>query len=272
MKDTDKAIAYLERIGFCHEGVWRADGESLRKIQYAHVTSVPYENIDILNGVPVDLSVEAVFDKVVRRGRGGYCFELNGLYAWLLRALGFGVTEFLARFLKDAEGIPMRRHRVLKVEAEDGVYLCDVGTGIRAPRFPVRLEEGIVQEQFGESYRLELRDFYGWVLMDKSGEQWRDVFSFTEEVQVPVDFVMPSFFCEKHEDSIFNKDYMVSIKTHEGRKTLDGNVFKVFEGAHLARLETLDEASIALYLKEHFGLDVAAQNRPAAVSGGVAGI
>lgn len=256
MTEKEKVIKYLERIGLKYDEDRTLDGEYLREIQLAHVTSVPYENIDILKGIPLDLSADAVYDKVVLRRRGGYCFELNGLLAWLLRALGFGVTEYMGRFLRNETEIPMRRHRILKVVATDGIYMCDAGVGSKAPRYPVEMKKGLVQKQFGEEYRFDCREFFGWVLEEKTDKGWCDVFSFTEEPQLPIDFVMPSFYCEKHPDSIFNKDYMIAIKTLTGRKTLDKNVFKIFEGSELVHKKELADHEIPVCLKEHFGIEL----------------
>ena len=133
MTEKEKILKYFERIGLEYDENAELNGEYLRKLQLAHVTAVPYENIDILRGTPLKLDDDSLFDKVVLRRRGGYCFELNGILAWLLRALGFGVTEYMGRFLRGEVGVPMRRHRVLKVEAADGVYMCDVGVGAKAP-------------------------------------------------------------------------------------------------------------------------------------------
>ena len=99
-----------------------------------------------------------LFEKIVTRNRGGFCFELNGSFGWLLRELGYEVTDYFARYLRGESSIPMRWHRVLKVLATDGVYLADVGIGEICPREPLKLEEGMVQEQLGESYRLEKED------------------------------------------------------------------------------------------------------------------
>lgn len=256
MTEKEKIVKYFERIGLTYDENRRLDGDFLREIQLAHVTSVPYENIDILRDIPLDLSADAVFDKVVLRHRGGYCFELNGLLAWLLKALGFGVTEYMGRFLRNETEIPMRRHRILKVVAADGIYMCDVGVGSKSPRYPIEMKPGLVQKQFGEEYRFECREFFGWVLTEKNKDGWGDMFSFTEEVQLPKDFVMPSFYCEKHPDSFFNKDYMIAIKTLTGRKTLDKNVFKIFEGTELVHIQELSEDEIPVYLKEHFGIEL----------------
>ena len=87
---------YLDRIGF--SGETEANLPTLCRLQRCHLFSVPYETLDIMNGVALDLSPAALFDKIVRRRRGGYCFELNALFAELLSSLGFDVRLHFARY------------------------------------------------------------------------------------------------------------------------------------------------------------------------------
>ena len=222
--------AYLARIGMEVPAGAAPTSELLRQLQYAHCTTVPYENRAILRGEPLSLEPEKLYEKIVERRQGGFCFELNGLFGWLLRQLGYSVTDLAARYLRGEATIPMRRHRVLKVTAPDGVWLCDVGIGEICPREPVALTEGLVQEQFGEAYRFEKDDFLGWVLMDLHHGVWRRFYAFTEEPQLNVDYEAATFYCEHHPDSPFNKQEMFALKTAAGRITLDGDLFKEFSG------------------------------------------
>lgn len=223
---------YFHRINFEH--TLERNGETLRALQHAHLTSVPYENLDILNGIPLSMKPEDLFKKIVDNVRGGYCFELNGIFAWLLKGLGFNVTDYFARFLLNEQEIPKRRHRVLKVEANDGVYICDIGVGIESPRYSLKLLEGLEQADEFSRYKFTREPFFGWVLWQcKNGGQWNRYFSFTEEPQLDIDFIMPSFYCEKHPDSPFNKSPMLSLKTEKGRQTVDGKQLKFFEGEKL---------------------------------------
>ena len=146
----------------------------------------------------------------------------------------------------------MRRHRVLKVQAIDGLWLCDVGIGEICPREPVQLLEGVVQEQFGEKYRLEKDTFLGWVLMDYHKGAWRRFYSFTEESQLMVDYIAPNFYCEKHPESPFNKQEMFALKTAQGRITLDGNLYKEFRNGEVMAKELSEEEMPGAYAK--FGL------------------
>ena len=218
---------------------------------------MPYENADIVRGVPLSLDPEDLYKKIVNNRRGGYCFELNGLYGQLLRAVGFNVkAEYFARFLRGETVIQMRRHRVLRVEADGHDWLCDVGIGNVAPRHPLLLEEGTEQAQFDEIYRFRKDSFLGWVLTELHKGEWRDVFSFTEEPQLNVDFEATSFYCEHHSSSPFKKAWMFSIKTETGRKTLDGNVFKVFVGDEPVEVTELDSERLPSVMNEVFGIAI----------------
>lgn len=245
---------YLKRIGMELSDDLRPTSELLRKLHFAHCTTVPYENLDMMKGIPTSLEEDALFEKIVVNNRGGLCFELNGLFAALLRHLGYGVTEYAARYLRGETSYPMRRHRVLKVQALDGLWLCDVGIGERCQREPIALLEGVVQEQYGESYRLRKDTFLGWVLEDLHKGVWGDFYSFTEEPQLLVDYIAPNFYCEKHPDSPFNKDEMFALKTADGRITLDGHIFKVFSGNHVEIKELTDAEMPGAYAK--FGLKI----------------
>ncbi len=247
---------YLERIGLDPDGEYPLTFETLCKLQFAHVTHVPYENADIVRRIPLTLSTEALFDKIVTANRGGYCFELNGLYAALLRELGFSVTDYMARFLRGETEIPKRRHRVLVVSIDGKRYVCDVGIGSVAPRYPLLLEEGTEQRQFGECYKFTKDDFLGWVILEKHGDEWREFFSFTEEKQLDKDYIATSYYCENHPESIFIKEWMLSIKTEKGRRTLDGNVYKEFEGTEVRTVREIDDSEIPTVMKDVFGIEL----------------
>ena len=232
---------YFDRLGLELPETIVPDSELLRKIHLAHCCRVPYENVDMIRGIPTSLHEDALFRKIVVEGKGGICFELNGSLGNLLRALGYKVTDFAARYLRGESTIPMRRHRVLKVEATDGVWLCDVGVGEVCQREPIAMVEGLEQHQFGEIYKLEKEDFFGWVLWDFHKGAWRKFYSFTEEPQLLVDFIAGNFYCEKHTDSPFNNNEMFALKTQEGRKTLDGHIYKEFKADEVLVKELSDE-------------------------------
>lgn len=219
---------FLKRIGMEPATAVEYSTEFLGRVQTACVLNIAYENLDILEGKPISLEPDALFDKIVTRGRGGYCFELNGLLTHMLRGMGFTVTERFARYLRGESAIPMRRHRVCIVSLPDGDYMLDIGVGQIAPRLPLKLEEGLVQEQNGETYKFLRDERHGWVLWDMYHGDWQEYICFNDDEAYDVDYVQPSFFCEAHPSSPFNKEPMIAIKTETGRCTIDGRVYKEF--------------------------------------------
>ena len=245
---------YLERIGMRPEDVSHTY-EFLKALQQNHICTVPYENLDILNGISIDLSKEALFEKIVTNRRGGYCFELGGAIAHLLADLGFATKCYFARFLKGENEIPVRRHRVVVTECDGKRYVIEVGIGIEAPRAPLLLKEGIEQECGNGTFRFSKDAFLGWVLNEKTGDQWSPYYAFIEEEQLDIDFIQPSFYCEKHPASPFNKSPMVAIKTPNGRRAINDRDYKVFENGELIHIEeNVTDARLCEILKTDFGI------------------
>jgi len=249
----EKTKNFLRRIGL--DGITITQSlDFLAKIQEACVLHIPYENLDILKNKPLSLDSEDIYKKIVLENRGGYCFELNALLHFMLTEMGFTVKSCFARFLRGEKTVPFRRHRIVVVTLNGEDYLLDIGVGQIAPRFPLKLKEGQLQEQNGETYRFACDSNLGWVLSDLHKGEWRQYISFTTERQYEADFQTTSFWCEKHPDSPFNKGNMVSIKTPEGRKTIDKNIYKEFAGEVLVKEEILDTDALKQVLAEVFGI------------------
>lgn len=248
---------FFQRIGMAPDTAVELNVEFLRQVQQHCVTHIAYENLDILANKPLNLDADRLYDKIVCRSRGGYCFELNGLLTHMLRLMGFHATERFARFLLGEEDVPMRRHRVTIVHMAEGDYLMDIGVGIIAPRQPLKMEKDTVQQMNGESYRFTRDPRHGWVLWQLCKGIWRQYICFNDDMAYPVDFVQPSFYCEKHPDSPFNKEYMLSIKTEKGRRTIDGRCYKEFAGEELVCFEeNLSDESLKERMRSVFFLNV----------------
>jgi N-hydroxyarylamine O-acetyltransferase len=120
--------AYLERIRY--DGPLRRDAATLAALHRAHLLAIPYENLDVQFGRAVTTSVPQIFDKIVLRRRGGWCYEMNGLFGWALQELGFKVTRCAGAVLREDRGAEaVGNHLVLKVVVDEGVFLADVGFG-----------------------------------------------------------------------------------------------------------------------------------------------
>ncbi len=221
---------YLGRIGILE--MPDTSPASLARLQAAHLTNIPYETLDITRGVPFTLDLPSVYEKIVERGRGGYCFELNGLFSWMLSEIGFTVTEHFARFLRDAApGIPMRRHRVLRVTAADGCdYLADVGVGGVCPLVPLPIVFDTPFTEQNGTWRMVSDPFYGTVVQERKNGEWRPYYAFTDEAAAEIDFLTTDYWCQSAPDSPFRKNPIVSIQTATGRKTIRDGEFRVFDG------------------------------------------
>ena len=157
---------YLERIGYTGPIVNSA--YMLARLQEQHVHTVPYENLDILDRIPLSLDIPDLYDKIVTRHRGGYCFELNALFGWLLQELGFKVTHYFGRFWRDETDTPAkRRHHILHVDIEEQRFIADVGVG--EPDLAILWNWWMALCEPGtETYRLVQTEMYGWML-----EEWK---------------------------------------------------------------------------------------------------
>ena len=251
----EQAKKYLLRIGADYSS--DATAEYLADLQYAHLLAVPYENVDILRKVRIDLSEEAVYKKVVENRRGGYCFELNKLFGILLSTLGFRVTNYVARYLRGETGIPHRRHQVLRVKTCEGrEFLCDVGVGAVIPLLPVEYVFGKESVQENGTYALRSDPVFGTVLTETHEGAWRDVYGFTEEPQLAPDYDYASFWCEFAPDSPFNTAEMVSIRKEGNiRCTLDGNTYRVFSPKGVTE-KLLTDAEKEEILASVFGIEL----------------
>jgi len=144
--------AYFERIGF--EGEARVDVTTLKALHRDHLLAIPYENLDVQFGRPVTIDPEAAFDKIVTRRRGGWCYEMNGLFGLALQTIGFPVTRLAGGVVRSLMGdVMVGNHLVLGVELEGQTWIADVGFGDGVLE-PFPLAEGPVRSG-GFEYRME---------------------------------------------------------------------------------------------------------------------
>ena len=142
---------YLDRIEF--NGKPRVDLDTLRQVHHQHLLHIPYEDIDVQLGSPLDFDLERIFDKFVVQHRGGWCYEMNGLMGWALEQIGFPVMRMAGGVWRESRGDQqLGNHLLLEVEAEGQKWLADVGLGDGA-RYPIPIAEG-THTQGGLDYAL----------------------------------------------------------------------------------------------------------------------
>lgn len=242
---------YLLRIGFT--GQPQADLPTLRTLMRCQLRSIPFENLDVLAGRGVSLVPEDIVRKLVHHRRGGYCYEVNGLFAMALQALGFSYTFLAARPMF----YPVRRpktHMVLCVRADGRDWLCDLGFGsygIRAPLALDALDSDIAQDH--DRFRLS-RDAQGVYLLQAwvDGE-WANQYGFDLHPQEWIDFAPANYLNSTHPEAIFVQKLLVVRHTPRGRHILLGERLKTIEDG-VSQLRELGAAEVAVVLREVFAL------------------
>ncbi|MFE7772811.1 arylamine N-acetyltransferase [Streptomyces sp. NPDC057445] len=242
--------AYLRRIGAARPE--RPDAGSLRELQLRHLLSVPFENLSIHLGENMVLEDTPLLDKVVEARRGGFCYELNGAFAALLRGLGFGVTLLQGRgFAKDGRlGIPYD-HLTLRVETWDGTgpWLADVGFGDHSSH-PLLLEERGEQSDPAGAFRIvEAPEGDLDVLRDGKPQ-----FRVDRRPRALADFEAGAWYHRTSPASHFTQSLVCSRLTAEGRITLTGRRLVTTVHGEREERQLGDDAEVLAAYRDHFGV------------------
>ena len=243
--------SYLARIAY--SGCLEPTAETLRALHHAHLLAVPFENLDISLGRQIVVDQDAFLKKVVDRGRGGFCYELNSAFAALLRALGFRVTFLSARVARanGGEG-PEFDHLTLRIDIEQP-WLADVGFGDSFIE-PLRLSAGIEQPDPAGVFRL-IEDGDRWYMQKKAADgNWKAQYSFSLQERGLQEF---AGMCHHHQtspESSFTQNRICSRATPQGRITL--SEMKLIATDNGQRTETIldSEAEREKVLREQFGI------------------
>jgi N-hydroxyarylamine O-acetyltransferase len=245
--------AYLARI--VYRGPRDPTAATLRALHRAHMEHVPFENLDIHAGRPIVLDEDALFDKIVRRHRGGFCYELNGLFSALLRAMGFRVTRLSAGVLNDDGTFgPDFDHMILLVELEER-WLADVGFG-DSFREPLRLDVRDHQVRDGRPFRVRHDGVAGLMVAHWNGVSAPPGYTFDFDAHAFADYAEMCTFHQTSPESPFTRNRVCSRATPDGRVTLNETRLIVTERGRRTERE-LTEAEWDRALKEHFGIDPA---------------
>jgi N-hydroxyarylamine O-acetyltransferase len=262
MPGTGTAIdtaAYLDRIG--HRGDTAPTLQTLREIHLAHLYAVPFENIDIHLGRPIVLDEVSLFDKMVRRRRGGFCYELNGLFAALLRELGFAVTLVGAEFPREpGEPSPDLDHLTLLVQTtdRDTPVLADVAAGRGSFAVPLRTdtEEEQAQPEAGASFRLLPEGDATRLWRRAPDDEWEREYLFTRIPRQLDDFNEGCRFHQTSPASHFTQQRMSTLLTPEGRITLAGQRLITTRNGAREERGLGDESQVEDALRTHFSIDL----------------
>jgi N-hydroxyarylamine O-acetyltransferase len=240
-----RVATYLHRIGAAHPG--RPDAAHLRELQFAHVRTVPFENLGVHTGEQIELDARSLVDKIAKGRRGGICYESNGAFAALLATLGYRVSLLSARvFVGDGFGAPFD-HLVLRVDT-DGSWLVDVGFG-RQIEFPLDLDDRGEQPGHGGVYRVADAP-EGDLDVYRDGELQYRVES---RPRALTDFATACWWHTHAPQAHFTQNLVCSLPTDAGRVTLSGQRLIITEGGKGWSTDLAEDAALAAY-RDHFGI------------------
>jgi len=250
--------AYLARLGY--QGSTAPSLATLDALTSAHSQSIPFENLDVLLRRPIHLEPQRLYDKLVTARRGGYCFELNGLFLELLAQLGFAARPLAARVrlgTTDRSIMVQRTHLTLAVTLDGQDWITDVGVGATSLTRALRLEDGLIQATSHDERRL-VREDGRWYHQVQHAGQWVDVYEFTGEDMPMVDREVANWYTSTHPASHFLQGLTAARVLPKGRRvTLSGKVLKFRAADGHAREQELDgPQALQAALREHFGIDL----------------
>jgi N-hydroxyarylamine O-acetyltransferase len=248
--------AYFQRVGF--DGAARPEPKTLARLAECHAASIAFENLDPLLGLPVELAPAAVEDKLVRRGRGGYCYEQNRLFADVLEKIGFEVTALAARVLwnRPPDAITARSHMLLRVDVDGVPWLVDVGFGGLTLTGALRLVADTEQATPHEPFRL-LESNGEWRLQAHVGGEWKALYRFDLQAQHPIDYEASNYLLSTHPESHFVRNLMVARSLPGQRLALMNTELAIHPlGAESRRRRLRDVDELTDVLEREFGLAI----------------
>lgn len=246
------ADAYLHRIGY--KGPRTPNAETLCALHRAHMLTVPFENLDIHLGRPIVLDEGLLFEKIVRQRRGGFCYELNGLFAALLRQLQFPVSLVSARVYEDGKPGPEFDHMALLVQLEER-WLADVGFGDSFID-PLRLDGQGEQNQRGIGYCIERHNDIWKVMERRHPADWTVTYQFDLEPRQLDAFAEMCHWHQHSSESQFTQKRICSLATPNGRVSLSEMKLIVTENRSRREQVLSTEVEYSAALKSYFGIEI----------------
>jgi N-hydroxyarylamine O-acetyltransferase len=247
--------AYLNRINYHKEP--KIDLITLSELQKTHLQTVPFENLDIHYGRNITLDIERIYTKIIKNKRGGFCYELNGLFYHLLKTIGFDVKIMSARVYsqKTKQYGKEYDHLAINVKIDSTNYLVDVGFGKFALK-PLLIELGIPQKDDLGIFQFDKHDDDYLKVGELTGEEFIPQYIFKTKTREFQEFTKMCDFHQTSEESHFTKQKVVSLLTQSDRITLTNEQFKISnnKGKVIEELNFKGAKKFEELLKKHFAI------------------
>jgi N-hydroxyarylamine O-acetyltransferase len=246
--------AYFDRVQWNRSA--RPTYDTLAGVLHAHMSFIPFENLDVLLARPIRLDLDRLQEKLVRARRGGYCFEHGMLFAAVLEGLGFKPVRHTARVvvIMPRAAAP-RGHMFLTVPLAEGTFVVDPGFGALAPRIPVPLQDG-VEARIGSETHWMARDGPDWVLRTRTADKDINCWLSTLEEDNLVDFEVGNHYTATHPNSPFVNRMMMRALTEDGRVTVMNRDVNIHRGNTSEPMQLADRTALRALLVDYFGFDL----------------
>ena len=244
---------YLQRINLDTE--ISPTLECLEKLHSAQHRSIPFENFDIALGRSIDLAPEAVFNKLVGKKRGGYCFELNSLMLQALKYFGFDARALLGRVHIKGK-VTGRGHQISLVSFSEGQLIVDVGFGSNSPFTPIPLIFNKEITACNQSFKLLKHDLYGIMLKIKLKGKWTDLYSFDLDHVCDGDIAYGNYYTSTNPASIFVSARVAALPVDGGIITLLNNTLRKQINGEVIVMTLKKDQTYLEELKRNFGIEL----------------
>lgn len=247
--------AYFNRIGYT--GPRSPTLQVLHDLHRGQIFSIPFENLAIQMGEPISLGIAEMMAKMVHGKRGGYCFELNGLFSVVLEELGFQVERLAARVRYGNPLVAARLHQLLNVTIDGEHWLADVGFGGNGMIAPIKFIFDKEVEQSGETFRIKREGAETYVLEALLPDGWLDLYAFTLEPLYRIDYEPANHYMSTSPQSPFGQTRIVALPNPDGRTILVENELKVRLGGEITTTEVAPGSAYVKALNDYFGIVIA---------------
>lgn len=240
-------LSYFKRIGYC--GSRALTIENLNELHERHVFSIPFEGINAYTNAPVKLDFESIFKKLILKNRGGYCYEMNGLFYSALTYLGFDVKLHLAEVVYNGAAFRSRppRHAILLVKINDNEYLVDVGYGRNGLIRPLLLNANCRQEVYSSAFQLTYNERDGYVYKFKINDNFLPEYRFDyPQKNLSITDLLPhNHWALTSPESSFVQHAIITMPTKSGRISLIDKDIRSINGN---KVEKKNITSLTMYL------------------------
>jgi N-hydroxyarylamine O-acetyltransferase len=250
--DTSK---YLERINYT--GNIAPGLKTLTELQEKHLLNIAFENLDIHYGIPIVLDHQKIADKIINSKRGGFCYELNGLFYKLLISLGF-TTKMVSGRAYNRQKLsfgPEYDHLALITTIDGADYLVDVGFG-EFTLNPLKIELGITQSDKRGNFKIERYDDQYLAVSNQAGLKWDFEYVFSTNERAFSEFAEVCRYHQTSAESHFTRNRLCSIATENGRITLTDDKLKITDRGKSTETAIIDEQDFAAKLAHYFSIEM----------------